>query len=171
MKLMSINSDPANKMKVIALFCFVLFQLLMSCSTVSIPMRDSVESYTVTLERTACRGNCPVYAFTVNGDGTVEYEGYLNSPFQGKKIGVIPKDSVSALIRAIESVNIDDLQPMYVQQSTTDMPSVIFTVQHMRNGIIRGKKILDYQGDATAPKSLRLLYDRIDAWYSIIQWQ
>ena len=171
MKSMSINSDPASKMKVIALFCIVLLQMLMSCSTVSIPMRDSVESYTVTLERTACRGNCPVYALTVNGDGTVEYEGFLNIPFTGKKIGVISKDSVSALIRAIESVDIDALQPMYVQQSTTDMPSVIFTVQHMRNGIIRGKKILDYQGDGTTPKSLRLLYDRIDAWYPIIQWQ
>lgn len=171
MKSMSINSDPANKMKVIALFCFVLFQLLMSCSTVPIPLRDSVESYTVTLERTACRGNCPVYAFTVNGDGTVEYEGFLNTPFTGKKIGVISKDSVSALIRAIESVDINDLQPMYVQQSITDMPSVIFTVQHLRNGIITGKKILDYQGDGTTPKSLRLLFDRIDAWYPIIQWQ
>ena len=95
----------------------------------------------------------------------------MNTPFKGKKIGIISKDSISAMMRDIEAVNINDLQADYVMQSSTDMPSVIFTVLHAKNGVIRGKRINDYQGDATAPEALRILYNRIDSWYSIIQWQ
>jgi len=171
MKLTSTNSDPENNMRCIILVMLFGMSILMGCTTTSVPMRDSVSSYTVTLERTACRGNCPVYSITIHGDGTVEYEGFMNTPFKGKKIGIISKDSISAMMRDIEAVNINDLQADYVMQSSTDMPSVIFTVLHAKKGVIRGKRINDYQGDATAPEALRILYNRIDSWYSIIQWQ
>lgn len=171
MKLTSINSDQGDNMRLIIVIMSMIIPVFMGCSTASVPMRDSVESYTVKLERTACRGNCPVYAISINGDGTVEYEGFMNTPFKGKRIGVISKDTLSALIRDIESVNINALQAEYVLQSSTDMPSVIFTVLHIKEGLIRGKRIIDYQGDATAPEALRMLYNRIDSWYTLIQWQ
>lgn len=171
MKLTSINSDQENNMRCIVLVMLCVMPILMGCSTTSVPMHDTVTSYTVTLERTACRGNCPVYSMTINGDGSVEYEGFMNTPFKGRRIGVIAKDSISAMMRDIEAVNINDLQAENLMQSSTDMPSVIFTVLHSKKGVIRGKRIYDYQGDATAPEALRILYNRIDSWYSIIQWQ
>jgi hypothetical protein len=172
MKLMSINSDPENNMRVPIAFltvCVMLFTI--SCSTVSIPMNDTPETYSITLERTACRGNCPVYSMIVYGDGTIEYEGFLNVPVKGKRIGTISKDSVKSLLTAIEKVNVNDLQANYVKQGVTDMPSVLFKVIHTKDGIIRGKAITDYQGDDTAPESLRMVYNQMDAWYHLIQWQ
>ncbi len=158
-------------MRFIILIMLVILPMFMGCTTTSVPMGDAIESYTVKLERTACRGNCPVYTITINGDGTVEYEGFMNTPLKGKKIGIILKDSISEIVRDIELVNINALQAEYVLQSSTDMPSVIFTVLHEKEGVIRGKRIIDYQGDATAPEALRMLYNRIDSWYSLIQWQ
>jgi hypothetical protein len=134
-------------------------------------MKDAPETYSITLERTACRGNCPVYSMTVFGDGTIEYEGYLNVPVKGKRIGTIPKDSILSLLNAIEKVNVNELQATYLKQGVTDMPSVLFKVIHTKNGIIRGKSITDYQGDDTAPEALRMLYNQMDAWYYLIQWQ
>jgi len=171
MKLKSINFDPESKYftSMIMLCCSLL--LFVGCASTSIPMHDSMESYTVTMERTACRGNCPVYALTIHGDGTVEFEGFSNVPYKGKRIGQLPDDSVRVLLRSIEDLDINSLKHEYVHQATTDMPSVLFTVLHMKDGIIRGKKIVDYQGDASAPEGLRLLYNRFDFWYSHIQWQ
>lgn len=172
MKLMSINSDPENNMRIsFAFLALMLTLLIMSCSSVSVPMKDVPEAYSITLERTACRGNCPVYSMTVFGDGTIEYEGYLNVPVKGKRIGTIPKDSILSLLNAIEKVNVNELQATYLKQGVTDMPSVLFKVIHTKNGIIRGKSITDYQGDDTAPEALRMLYNQMDAWYYLIQWQ
>ena len=71
MKLMSINADPENNMRFsTAFFSLFLTLLLMSCSTGSVPLNDTPEAYSIPLERTACRGNCPVYSMTFNGDGT-----------------------------------------------------------------------------------------------------
>ncbi|MFM6954986.1 MAG: DUF6438 domain-containing protein [Ignavibacteria bacterium] len=155
----------------IAFLALMLTLLIMSCSSVSVPMKDAPEAYSIILERTACRGNCPVYSMTVFGDGTIEYEGYLNVPVKGKRIGTIPKDSILSLLNAIEKVNVNELQATYLKQGVTDMPSVLFKVIHTKNGIIRGKSITDYQGDDTAPEALRMLYNQMDAWYHLIQWQ
>jgi len=171
MKLMSINLDPVNNMRSMLICSIAIMIACMSCSTVSVPMGDAIDAYTIKIERTACMGNCPVYAMTIHGDGTLEYEGFMNTPYKGRRIGSISKDSISALLRTIESIDINALQHQYTQQSSTDMPSVVFTVQHQKQGVIRGKNIIDYQGDATAPEALRLLYNRLDAWYTIIQWQ
>jgi hypothetical protein len=171
MKLMSINSDPENNMRLSAAFISLFLTLSMSCSTVSVPLKDAPEAYSITLERTACRGNCPVYSMTVHGDGTIEYEGFLNVPVKGKRIGSISKDSIASFLNAIEKVNVNDLQAKYVKQGVTDMPSVLFKVIHTKDGVIRGKSIVDYQGDDTAPESLRMLYNQMDAWYYLIQWQ
>ena len=169
---MSINSDPENDMRfsTISFSLFLIFRV-MSCSTSSVPMKDFPEAYSITIERTACRGNCPVYSMTVYGDGTLEYEGFLNVPVKGKRIGSISKDSVTSLLNAIEKVNVNELQAKYVKQGVTDMPSVLFKVIHTKDGVIRGKSIVDYQGDDTAPEALRMLYNQMDAWYYLIQWQ
>lgn len=172
MKLMSINSDPENNMRFSnAFFSLFLTFLLMSCSTGSMPLKDAPEAYSITLERTACRGNCPVYSMTIHGDGTIEYEGFLNVPVKGKRIGSISKDSINSLLNAIEKVNVNELQAKYVKQGVTDMPSVLFKVIHTKDGVIRGKSIVDYQGDDTAPEALRMLYNQMDGWYYNIQWQ
>jgi hypothetical protein len=149
----------------------LMIVLLISCSTASVPMKDAPESYRITLERTACKGNCPVYSMTVHGDGTIEYDGFLNVPVKGKRIGTIAKDSVISLLKAIEKVNVNALQAKYAKQDMTDLPSVVFTVIHTHEGILRGKSIMDYQGDATAPEALRMIYNQMDAWYHLIQWQ
>jgi uncharacterized protein YnzC (UPF0291/DUF896 family) len=134
-------------------------------------MKDSPVAYSISLERTACNGNCPVYSMTVYGDGMIEYEGFLNVPVKGKRIGSIAKDSVISLLNAIEKVNINELQAKYVKQSVTDMPSVLFKVILTKDGFIRGRSIIDYQGDDTAPEALRNLYNQMDGWYHFIQWQ
>ena len=52
----------------------------------------------ITLERTACFGTCPVYTLTMNGDGTVIYEGKDFVKTKGRVEATISQDQIEQLI-------------------------------------------------------------------------
>jgi hypothetical protein len=87
-----------------------------------------MQSFSVTLQRTACYGVCPVYVVTIHGDGHVEYigENYVDIP--GPQETEIQPDKLQALLRTAERIHFFDLKEKYFEDCT-DQPTSIITLK------------------------------------------
>jgi hypothetical protein len=118
----------------------------------------------ITLERTACYGECPVYKLTISGDGNVVYEGERFVKSSGTQKYQISQDKVKELVDEFHRTNYFTLNDSY-SDGVTDFPSAITSITV--NGTT--KTIDDYQG-AQAPKELRELEDKIDEIANSNKW-
>lgn len=126
----------------------------------------------ISLERTACFGRCPVYRISVSAGGAVSYEGTAEVRQLGEARGRIPADSVAALLSELERAGYFSFASRYAAAEpvcgryATDLPTAITTV---RVGD-RSKRIEHNYGCGAAPKSLRVLEQRIDEVLNSRQW-
>ena len=128
----------------------------------------------ITLERTACFGNCPIYKLTIFDDGKVLFDGkdYVKRP--GMNTSQITKSELEALIKEFEKIDYLNLDENYTDdpkncpESATDNPSAITslnwngkknTVRHYYG--CRGPKILE---------QLTALEDKIDEVVKTKRW-
>jgi ABC-type amino acid transport substrate-binding protein len=131
-----------------------------------LPPSVSTKETVIKLERTACRGKCPVYTLTVKGNGTVIYEGKDFVQTKGVKEATISQDEIKKLVSEFEKVNYFSLSDSYTQVVITDFPYV--TTSITAGG--KTKTIRHYHGDLDAPKSLKELEDKIDEIVNSAQW-
>lgn len=84
-----------------------------ACWTGSSPPAEPVASepaaapasrFTITLERTACLGNCPVYRVTIRRDGRVEWHGEQGVAAVGERHGNVSPERLADLDRALAEV-------------------------------------------------------------------
>ena len=120
----------------------------------------------ITIERTACFGTCPVYSLTIQGDGTVMYEGKDFVEVKGEAETTISQDQIDALISEFEKANYFSLNDRYTERTVTDLPTVITSISMEGET----KKIEHYRGDFSAPESLTELEDKIDEIVNSDQW-
>ena len=92
--------------------------------TATLPPGD-FEDVIITLERTACKGKCPVYLLTVYGTGTVVYEGKDFVQTTGRQETAISRDEIKQLISEFERIDYFSLNDSYVERVITDAPSAI----------------------------------------------
>ena len=52
-----------------------------------------------------CQITCPVYGFSVHGNGDLEYEGLAGVPILGKRTGTVSKETVAALLTEFEKAD------------------------------------------------------------------
>lgn len=122
--------------------------------------------FSITLERTACFGRCPIYRISVEGNGRVTYYGEMFVAVEGEQRSQIAQDQVRRLARELERVDFFSLQDEYTDLSATDMPSAITTLR--LNGEM--KTIVHYHGDFSAPEKLTKLEDLIDEITDSTRW-
>jgi uncharacterized protein DUF6438 len=67
----------------------------------------------ITLQRTACFGECPVYKISIYEDGRVEFEGKEFVKTVGKAEGTISKSALEDLIREFEKIDYFNLDENY----------------------------------------------------------
>ena len=120
---------------------------------------------TITLERTACFGTCPVYKLTITGNGTVVYEGRDFVEVKGEQTSNISPAQVQDLVAAFEQADFLTLTD-YTEQKVTDLPYVITSIT------IGGqtKTVNHYYGDDSAPQQLTDLESKIDEIVNSKQW-
>lgn len=120
---------------------------------------------TITLERTACFGTCPVYKLTITGNGTVVYEGHDFVQVKGVQTSSIGTAQVQDLVDAFEQADFLTLTD-YTEQKVTDLPSAITSIT------IGGqtKTVNHYYGDDSAPQQLTDLESKIDEIVNSKQW-
>ncbi len=128
------------------------------------------EEVVLTLERTACEGNCPIYKLTIYGDGKIVYEGKRLVNVTGTQTTKISPDKVKDLVNEFYRIDYFSLKEKYtircyrgICQDVTDLPTTITSITI--DG--KSKKVENYYG---APKQLDELENKIDEITNSNQW-
>jgi hypothetical protein len=116
----------------------------------------------VSLERTACFGQCPIYVVSVATDGAVTFVGERFVRVTGTAKGQLSREVLAKLTARLEGSAFLSWKAAYTNQLVTDQPSANLTY--------KGRTIRHYQGDETAPKELTQLEDDVDALIGTSQW-
>lgn len=130
------------------------------------------EGSLVTLERTPCYGECPVYQVSIAGDGAVEFAGKRFVAHLGLATAQVPVARVDTLLRALETGGYFGFADLYVADSpacgyyAADAPTVITSVT--AGG--RTKTIRHDYGCAGAPAGLIRLERLIDEVAGTGRW-
>ena len=128
----------------------------------------------ITLERTACFGTCPMYKVTVTSDGTVTFNGERFTKTTGVANGKISRESFRQLVSEFEKINYFSLPDRYTPgtpvcpQRITDMPSANTSIR------LKGKAkgVMHYYGcgDKGALAQLTALEKKIDEVLGTQKW-
>ncbi|HET9191240.1 MAG TPA: ankyrin repeat domain-containing protein [Vicinamibacterales bacterium] len=129
------------------------------------------DDFLLTLERTACFGDCPVYTVTIDARGNVAYEGKASVRVTGKATDRVPVARVRDLLDTIERIGFFKLSEQYREirnpdgtlTIVTDLPTTFVTVTMAG----RTKRVEDYVG---APPDLRELEREVDAVANTRRW-
>ena len=145
--------------------CLSLLTLLLFSIT-SANAQQAETGAVITLERTACRGVCPIYTMTIFEDGTVRYEGEDFVTVTGEQTTELEPETVQTMIAAFERAGYFDWDAAYTNQTVSDLPTVITSVT--RNG--ETHRIERYVGDFSAPLALPFLEQWIDTMAKTVYW-
>lgn len=115
----------------------------------------------ITLYRSGCYGNCPVYNIAIYGNGTVVYDGTIDVAAVGRRTSKISTEKFQQLVAEFEKANYFSLEDEY--SFILDDPTI--TTSITIGG--RRKTIVDY---GQGPTELKNLAERIDEVAGTRQW-
>jgi len=128
----------------------------------------------ITLERTACFGPCPIYKLTIASDGTVTFNGQRFTKTEGPATGRISANDFRRLVAEFEKLDYfslpDDFSPgtKVCPNMVTDMPSAITSIR------LKGKSktVSHYYGcgDSGVLPKLTALENKIDEVAGTQKW-
>jgi hypothetical protein len=125
--------------------------LLFLFNTCNINKQSADQKCIISLERTACFGNCPIYKIELFNNG----KGIYNGKKFIDKIGVvnfkISIKNIQKILKMADSINFNNLKKEYYEP-ISDLPTSYIK--------IKNKKIKNYSG---APKELHNLENLIDS--------
>ena len=126
----------------------------------------------VTLERRPCYGTCPTYMISIDGDGSVVFDGRANVDSARRVVSRVNPDSVPALVRLFEARNFFALPDRYAYGVPGCEPyyfdaSIVITSLSIGG---RTKRVEHDQGCSGAPASLTMLENRIDEISQSWRW-
>ena len=125
--------------------------LVLACSVACASAQEPIR---ITLSRTPCFGNCPVYTVSMSEDGAVRYEGVQGVRVSGARTWKIAPEAVHALAADMVKAGFFEMKDEYTAL-ITDLPTITTTLTRGS----RTKTIKDYFG---APAALKELEARID---------
>jgi len=115
-------------------------------------------SLSITLERGACLGACPIYSVRISGDGTVVFRGVNCVAVKGEQVAHISAADVRQLFQKFRDADFFALSDRYAA-SVTDMPT--YTTSISFDG--HAKSVTDYAGSMVAmPRVVTDLENAID---------
>ena len=105
--------------------------LIISCNTVSKSTKDELNQLTISLEKTACFGTCPVFKIKIfkNGKGIFEGKKFV------KKTGLInfklsQKEIQKILVKA-ENIKFSEMLDEY-SEKITDLPTTYIQIKEKK---------------------------------------
>ena len=107
----------------------------------------------VEVSKTACFGRCPVYTFTLHGDGSATFNGKRFVEPEGQHRRTYAADTVNAVFKELIQADLYQYEDEYTDQ-VTDLPTTYLTFKHEG----KEKKIKLYYG---FPKELEALASRL----------
>ena len=129
------------------------------------------DDFVITIERTPCYLQCPVYSVSIDARGGVTYEGTRFVRVKGRQVDRVPVLRVAVLYETLQRIGLFDLRDQYrvvraadgSEATLTDLPGTIVTVT--AGG--RTKRIEDYFG---APGSLKALDRQVEEISRASRW-
>lgn len=107
----------------------------------------------ISLSRTACFGNCPVYSIKIFSNGSGIYNGFHFTDTIGEVHFSTTKSQIDSILKKAKEIDFANMQDKYTE-SITDLSTC-----YVR---IKNKQIEDYYG---SPESLKELEKMIDDLY------
>ncbi|MGY8932421.1 MAG: DUF6438 domain-containing protein [Flavobacteriales bacterium] len=128
---------------------FFIF-LIISCNTVSKSTKEELNQLTISLEKTACFGTCPVFKIKIfkNGKGIFEGKKFVKKP--GLIDFKLSQKEIQKILVKAENIKFSKMLDEY-SEKITDLPTTYIQIKE--------KKIKDYFG---APKKLKDLETLIE---------
>ena len=128
-------------------FYFFLIFIFASCNTI----KDiNTKEPLISLQRTACFGECPIYKFEIYSSGDCIYYGKKFVNKIGEYKFNLKKTDIDIIISKAKEINFKKMDDKYTS-SISDLPTTYIK--------IKNKKIIDY---SDAPKELRDIEKLID---------
>lgn len=125
----------------------------------AIPIEKNEPHDTLTMERTACMGPCPLYRITVRDDGLVVYEGLGFVRQHGRATRHVSPELARSLIDEYRKVSAIPLKKPKIIVTTSDVPGVSFTFV-AKDGT---KSTLEHDtGDSRSPEEWTAFEDKLD---------
>jgi hypothetical protein len=119
----------------------------------------------MTLERSACHGQCAEYRLAFYEDGQVVYDGLANVSKAGRWYAHVPRETVERLVGEFRRIGYDSLSAKYppgINQSPVATTS-------LRAGD-KLKSVTHEEGSPFPPPALSVLEDRLDASVQSVDW-
>ena len=138
--------------------------LLFSCKAKkNIVEQASNSDLIISLEKTPCYGECPVFTIEIYSDGKIIYKGKQFTDKIGTFMNNINTDEVNVLIQDFNNSNFFNFEDEYTSEMT-DFPTtyIVFNFEG------KTKRIKDYYG---APAELKLLESTIERYAKLNNWE
>jgi hypothetical protein len=139
------------------------------------PVDPMPEDARISLSRTACLGDCPVYEVVLRANGDVVWLGGRDVAVEAPAVRTIPREAFAALWRIVASAPFEDLPAdaprlgdEFCPSHATCMPSAIVVVE----GAGLRRRVEDYHGCTGHEllEAFRVLEDRIDEVAGTDRW-
>jgi hypothetical protein len=119
--------------------------------------------FSLQIEHTGCRGNCPNYKMWVDAKGNANYYGHHAVDMMGNYNKTLEQATMKAMYQAIVDAKFLDFDDVY-GGGVADIPAVITTVtMHDKT-----KRVEDIR---FAPKELKELEAKLEALFGINGWK
>lgn len=109
----------------------VLALLAQACTpTVNKYLAREDAAYTLTVERTPCFGECPIYTMTLDSkEGRLHYQGERFTEPTGEVEKELPAEELDSLRLMLDAHNFTALDSAYDDEHVADLPATIITLR------------------------------------------
>ena len=125
-----------------------LFFLFITCKVVPIEKRKPI----ISIKRTACYGQCPVYSIKIFSNGNAIYNGQQFVKENGVVNFSVKKREIDSILNKADEIKFFKMKEKYTAP-ITDLPSCFV--------IIKGKKVEDYYNSPNELKELQQMIDDV----------
>ncbi len=149
------------KGRFLRLFTLLLLCALHSCRTA----KEEVNlNLIISMDRTGCAKECPVYSVNVFENGLVTYMGYEHVEKEGKHKIKLAKKELNRLIRLFEKSNFFEFKESYISEELYDLPTTSLYFYYKS----RRKKITE---NHNTPEAIIKLEKELDKLIEIPNWK
>lgn len=114
---------------------FILSLLVVSCSTSYAQKKAKIrvgKDFSLSIEKTSCRGTCPGYVAKIDAKGYLVYEGSRNVKNIGKFTKTLSSTQLKQLVAEFNKAQFFTLQDKYDSDGIADLP--VCTISYTNRG-------------------------------------